>query len=106
MSIPLALFALPNGAEVIGAIDSEAYDQSEIVLEHPLVIRPIQKKDGGLALDLFPHSLSNPEGKHTFYLGQILSRSKDIPAQLEKAYLERTSRIILSGVLDAMEKKL
>lgn len=106
MSIPLALFALPNGAEVIGAVDSEDFAGTTITLEHPLVIRPIQKKDGGIALDLFPHSLSNPEGKHKFYKAQILSRSEAIPPGLEKAYLERTSRIILSGVLDAMEKKL
>lgn len=100
----LALFSLANGAELIGAVDSAS--DTTITLEHPLVIRPIQKKDGGLALDLFPHSLSNPEGKHTFNESQILSRSEVVPAALEKAYLERTSRIILSGVLDAMEAKL
>jgi hypothetical protein len=105
MSTELALFALPNGAEVIGAV-TEHNPGFTITLEHPLVIRPIQKKDGGLALDLFPHSLSNPEGKHIFFINQLLSRSESIPAQLEKAYLERTSRIILSGVLDAMEAKM
>jgi hypothetical protein len=105
MSTPLALFVLPNGAEIIGTIVEHNVGIS-ITLEHPLVIRPIQKKDGGLALDLFPHSLSNPEGKHIFNEQQLLSRSDTVPAQLEKAYLERTSRIILSGVLDAMEGKL
>jgi hypothetical protein len=105
MSTPLALFALPNGAEVIGAITEHNVGVT-ITLEHPLVIRPIQKKDGGIALDLFPHSLSNPEGKHVFNEDQILSRSESVPPQLEKAYLERTSRIILSGVLDAMEGKM
>lgn len=105
MSLEIALFSLPNGAEVVGAV-VEHNPGVTITLEHPLVLRPFQKPDGGWTLDLAPHSLANPDGKHIFNEQQIMSRSQNVPANLEKAYLERTSKIILSGVLDAMEKKL
>lgn len=99
-----ALFSLTNGAEVIGSIDTQ--DQDTITIDHPLVIRPIEKGPNKWALDLFPHSLANPEGKHKFNTRQILSYSQLVPDELERAYVERTSRIILSGALSAMEAKM
>lgn len=96
------LFSLINGAEIIGKVESDT-DQV-LALDHPLVIRPIQKQTGGLALDLFPHSLANPEGVHYFNKSQILSTSGEVPEQLEKAYMERTSKIILSAALTNLEK--
>lgn len=103
MSRDLILFALANGAEVIGRIDSYHPEKDEFTLEHPLVIRPVQRGPNDFALDLFPHSLANPEGKHRFNRSVFLSESEDIPAPLEKAYLERTSKIILAGQLDKLE---
>lgn len=96
------LFSLINGAEIVGKVVSDTTDT--LSLEHPLVIRPIQKQSGGMALDLFPHSLANPEGTHAFNKGQILSVSAELPDQLEKAYMERTSKIILAGALANLEK--
>jgi hypothetical protein len=99
----LVLFMLPNGAEVIG---KKIYtDADGISVSHPLVLQPqITEGSQQYTLRLFPHSLSNPEGTHYFHSAQILSRSDNIPAQLEKVYLERTSSIILSSALDQMER--
>lgn len=96
------LFSLINGAEVIGKVTGDT--DTTVTLEHPLVVRPIQKQGGGLALDLFPHSLAEPEGEHVFNKVQILSTSVTVPGALEKAYVERTSKIILAGALANLEK--
>lgn len=98
----LVLFSLPNGAEVIAKQVSVAADG--IIVDHPLIIRPIQKAPGQYALDLFPHSLANPEGEHLFYTSQLLSKSMTVPEQLEKAYLERTSSIILASAMNDLER--
>jgi hypothetical protein len=100
----LALFTTIGGHEVIGKIVGELYDGTIIVLEHPLVVRPIEKSKGQWALDLFPHSLSDPEGEHKFYTNALVSRSVKVPEMLVKAYTERTSSIILSSALDQMER--
>lgn len=100
----LALFTIVGGHEIIGKVIEESSDHVILLLEHPLVIRPVQKAPGQYALDLFPHSLTNPEGQHKFYVAQMISRSVEIPEMLEKAYLERTSSIILSSALDQMER--
>jgi len=98
------LFSLPGGAELIAKV--VAHDANFIVVEHPLVIRPIQRQNGEYALDLFPHSLANPEGEHKFFRAQIVSQSVDVPEQLAKAYQERTSSIIIAQTLNEWEGKL
>ena len=104
MSSELLLISLPNGAELIGRV-IKITDEA-IVLEHPLVIRPIQRGPNDMALDLFPHSLASPDGEHAFTRRQILSEAMSIPAPLEKAYLERTSGIILSTQMDKLEGRM
>lgn len=98
----LVLFQLIGGHELIGK--KICTTGNGFILEHPLVIRPIQKAPGQYALDLFPHSLANPEGQHTFYDSAIVSISVEIPKMLTDAYNERTSAIILAGAIDAFEK--
>jgi hypothetical protein len=93
------LFSLPNGAELIGKVVEETTEAYTI--DQPLAIRPVQKVPGQFVLDLFPHSLTNPEGKHKFSKSQLLSISLEIPDMLEKAYNERTSSIIINGAVDA-----
>ena len=100
----LALFTTIGGHEIIGKVTADSYDNTTITLEHPLVIRPIEKAKGQWALDLFPHSLSDPEGEHKFYISALVSRSVKIPEMLVKAYTERTSSIILASALDQMER--
>lgn len=100
----LALFTTIGGHEVIGKVTSEVYDGTSVTLEHPLVIRPIEKAKGQWALDLFPHSLSDPEGEHKFFVSAMVSRAVKIPEMLVKAYTERTSSIILASALDQMER--
>jgi hypothetical protein len=104
----LVLFTLTNGAELIGEDVSGGTWQAgegQIAIEHPLVIRPVKNGPGpqDFGLDLFPHSLTNPEGVHIFNEANFLSVSVNVPAGLEKAYLERTSSIILSTQLDKLE---
>lgn len=100
----LALISTPNGAEIIGEIVDN--DLTFVTLEHPLVIRPIQRGPNDYALDLFPHSLSDPEGKHKFYRSQIVSEAVKIPEPLEKAYRERTSNLVIAQTLSDWEGKL
>lgn len=99
----LALFTTIGGHEVIGKITEQQIGLT-ITLEHPLVIRPIERAKGQWALDLFPHSLTDPEGEHVFYVSAIVSRAVKVPEALAKAYTERTSSIILSSALDQMER--
>lgn len=98
----LVLFSLPNGAEVIAKHISAAADG--FIVEHPLVLRPFQNPSGQPMLDLFPHSLANPDGEHQFFASQILSKSMEIPEALQKAYLERTSNIIIASAMDDLER--
>lgn len=98
----LILFQLIGGHELIGKKTGTV--SNGFILEHPLVIRPIQKAPGQYALDLFPHSLANPEGQHIFYNTAIVSTSVEIPKMLSDAYNERTSAIILAGAVDAFER--
>lgn len=100
----LILFTLPNGAELIG--DQTDSDFTTLTIEHPLVIRPIEQAPGKFALDLFPHSLANPEGKHKFSRTQMISVAVDIPEMLEKAYITRTSNIVIAQTLNQWEGKL
>lgn len=100
----LMLFSTPNGAEIIGEVSEST--MLSVVIEHPLVIRPIQRGPNDYALDLFPHSLSNPEGKHKFNRSQIISESVKVPEHLEKAYRERTSNIVIAQTLNEWEGKL
>lgn len=102
MSQELHLIMVPGGAEIIGKGDFINGDT--LCLEHPLVIRPMQQKDGSFMLDLFPHSLANPEGQHKFNRDVLISESVEIPEMLSKAYTTRTSAIILNGAVDEFEK--
>lgn len=96
----LILFSLPNGAEIVGKLTAD--DMLSFTVEQPLAIRPVEKAPGQYMLDLFPHSLVNPEGTHKFTRAQVLSISQsNVPEMLEKAYLERTSSIVLAGAVDA-----
>lgn len=100
----LALFVIIGGHEIIGKIEAESYDGKSITVEHPLVVRPVQKSPGQYALDLFPHSLTNPEGKHEFFTSAIVSRCKQVPEMLSKAYTERTTSLILASAMDDIER--
>lgn len=100
----LILFSTPNGAEIIGAVVEDTI--MSVTVEHPLVVRPIQRGPNDFALDLFPHSLSDPEGKHKFYRAQITSEAVNIPDPLEKAYRERTSNIVIAQTLSDWEGKI
>lgn len=100
----LILFSTPNGAEIIGSVVEDTI--VSVTVEHPLVIRPIQRGPNDFALDLFPHSLSDPEGKHKFNRAQITSEAVNIPDPLEKAYRERTSNIVIAQTLSDWEGKI
>lgn len=104
----LKLFTIIGGHELIAKVVSgelTAGGNSPVTISHPLVIRPIQKAPGQYALDLFPHSLANPDGDHEINTGTIVTISKVIPKMLEDAYLERTSSIILASAMDEIERK-
>lgn len=98
----LTLFTIIGGHEIIGKLHQAAANVLRV--EHPLVIRPVQRAPNDFVLDFFPHSLANPEGVHEFNTSAIVSISTEMPTELEKAYTERTTNIILSSALDDLER--
>lgn len=100
----LILFTTIGGFEIIGKATDVAYNGTTVTVEHPLVVRPIQKTPGEYALDLFPHSLANPEGEHKFFVSSFISQSVNVPEPLAKAYQQRTSNIIIASALDDLER--
>lgn len=98
------LFSLANGAELVGEVVMRDATRNSFTVSQPLVIRPVQRGPNDFALDLFPHSLANPEGDHEFYASQVVSTSTTVPPHLEKAYVERTSKLILATHLDNLER--
>lgn len=96
------LFNTLNGAELIGKVVGR--DETHIRVEHPLVIRPVQRGPNDFVLDLIPHSLSNPEGVHKFPVGMIIV-SEETPKELTEAYTKRISNIVIAQTLDGWEGK-
>ena len=104
MSQEFILFCTTGGAEIVGRVTSWNLESNTVTVEQPLVIRPIQRPDSSYALDLFPHSLVDSEGQHKFFINNMMSIAEKVPAELEKAYIERTSKLILAGQLDRLER--
>lgn len=97
----LILFNLANGAELIGNLVEETPES--YIIEYPVVIRPVQKSETEVGIQFYPHSMTNPEGTHTFFK-PILSRSLEIPDELEKGYTRHVSKIAIVSTLNGWER--
>lgn len=95
------LFSVPGGSEIIGKVIED--NGITLTVDQPLVVRPVQRGANDFVLQLFPHSLANPEGEHKFSYSQIVSVSSKIPDRLETEYVKQTSNIILHSALNEME---
>ncbi|MCK9369629.1 hypothetical protein M0R04_06950 [Candidatus Dojkabacteria bacterium] len=93
----LKLFTLNNGLEVIGKLTKETDNFYDI--DQPLGIHTKQTGPDTYGLAFAPVSASNPEGEHRFFFNGITSESLTIPAEIEKAYLQYTSKIQIVGHL-------
>lgn len=86
------LFKLTSGEEVIAeALHTEG---DSWCVKQPLMLM-MQQTEGGLGTAILPYSSGDPEGEHKIFSEHIVSQSMKVPAALEKAYIERTSKIQL-----------
>lgn len=101
----LKLFMLAPNLEVIGTLIEET--DTSVTLEKTLLIRPVQTgPDGEFGLQMVPISPTSPEGKQKFQKAQMLGEVLDVPDQLERVYLERTTSLQLVSAVDEFEKLL
>jgi hypothetical protein len=105
----LQLFILNNGREVIGKLK-----QSSIVgmshenvtlanglrIESPRILHFTPTQDGeSYGIELFPYSMTNPDGVHVFDKSAIASISETIPDDVEKGYVQQTTGISIVSSL-------
>jgi hypothetical protein len=83
----------PQGDEIIGRLAEET--ETSITLESPRAIG-IQESQNGVGLGFMPWLLSNPEATVVIDRSQIAAVFEP-RADIEKAYIQQTSRIQLMG---------
>ncbi len=88
----LKLFTLNNGLEIIGKIINNDTDHFYDI-EQPLGIHTKQTGPDTYGLAFASVSASSPEGVHRFFFNNLTSESLSIPDEIEKAYLQYTSKI-------------
>lgn len=91
------LFILINGHEVIGKLVSD--EPTYYIVDQPLGIQVVPQQDGAYGLQLVPFSAVNTDGEIRIYKHAICAESEHIPTDIEKAYVQRTSRIQIIGSL-------
>lgn len=89
----LKFFVLINGHEIIGKLVAELEDS--FLLDQPLALQVFPQADGAYGLQLVPVSSINAEGEHVLYKHAISIQVTKIPEDIEKAYIQRTSKIVL-----------
>lgn len=83
----------PQGDEIIGRLTSES--DTQVIVESPRAIG-IQESQNGVGLGFMPWLLSNPEATVVIDRAQIAAVFEP-RADIEKAYIQQTSRIQLMG---------
>ncbi len=92
----LKLFTLNNGLEIMGKlVDSRPTDA--YIIEQPLGIHAQFTGPDTYGLAFRPASAADPEGYHKYYFHAISSECINIPVELEKAYIQYTSKIIIAS---------
>lgn len=87
-----------SGEEVIFKSGKETDDTIEMV--QPLIIRMVPQGDDQYGLALIPFSHANPEGTHTVKKSYLVSECA-LDANLEKAYIQRTTGIAIASAVEA-----
>ncbi len=106
----LALFILNNGREVIGKIKQSSIigAPQEVIsiaaglrVEAPRILHFTPTQDGeSYGIELFPYSMTNPDGVHKFDQSAIASISESIPDDVEKGYIQQTTGISIISSLN------
>ena len=94
----LKLFILNNGREVIGKLIKST--DTSFVVNSPRILHfsPTQTGDA-YGIELYPYSMTNPDGDHRFHMITIASESLNIPDDVEKGYIQQTSGISIVSSL-------
>ena len=95
MAQDIVAIKLVSSEELIGKVLSD--DDDTITLGDVLGLIA-QQTPTGMQVGLVPFMMSNPEGDLTFQKSAITTRTTP-SAELEKGYLERTSKIDLTSKL-------
>lgn len=94
----LKLFILNNGREVIGTEKSS--DDYGLRIESPRILHFSPTPDGtSYGIELYPYSMTNPDGIHKFHQSAIASESETVPVDIEKGYIQQTSGISIVSSL-------
>lgn len=98
MSNNVHLVRTASGEEVIYK-EGELTDTTVEMIQ-PLIIRMVPQGEDQYGLALIPFSHANPEGTHTVKLSYIVSETP-LDANLEKAYIQRTTGIAIASAVEA-----
>lgn len=97
----LKLFILNNGREVIGKqVNQDISQPDSLMIDTPRILHFSPTPDGtSYGIELYPYSMTNPDGVHKFYISAIASESEKIPTDVEKGYIQQTSQITIVSSL-------
>jgi hypothetical protein len=91
------MFTLSTGLEIITDVTDET--PTYVVAKRPLVITPVPQGNDTYGLAFMPYSPADPEGSSRVYFTNIVSEAVEVPAELIKAYVSRTSNIEIASSL-------
>ncbi len=94
------VFKLGSSEEIICTVIDEQPDY--FVVEKCRAVGPQQHENGQLSLQWMPFIWSDVEGTATvnLYKSTIMGRLQNLPENMEKEYLQKTSGIVLAGAGD------
>lgn len=102
MSKILAL-KLVTGEEIIGKVELSSFTSTSLIFDAVLLkmssVRRIEVggHDGQIGLTLVPFMFTNMDGTVDIQTGNIVAMNSDVPLQLENAYLEHTSGLVMAN---------
>lgn len=91
----IKLFTLVNGFEIIGRVQSD--EPTYYLIEEPYGLQLNQIADGTFRIALIPYSPIAQDGIHKFHKHAICSECLRIPSDVEKNYIQKTSKIQIVG---------
>lgn len=101
MSRELKLFKLVSGEELVGTIVGEDSNANTYNIKDARTFIVIPNGQQSYALDLVPFLRGEPDGELTLFKHAILATC-EVSADLERAYLSRTSGIEIASSLSPL----
>jgi len=96
----IKMFMICTGLEVVAEITAE--DATSYVAAKPLVITPVPQGGDTYGLAFMPYSPADPEGSVRFAKANIVSETVEVPDNLQKAYISRTTNLDIVSTTDGL----